>query len=94
MKAFLCRGDFYMNNYLVVFRSRNETIKFVNILNSYGFSVVAVTTPRQISVSCGISAKIDLRALEIAKQIINRRQFYTFGGIYYFANNQYVRVKL
>ncbi len=82
-----------MKYYLVVFRSRNETIKFVNILNSYGFSATTVTTPRQITVSCGISAKIDGRALEIAKQIIGRRQFYTFGGIYYVNNNQYVIIQ-
>ena len=81
-----------MKNYLVVFRSRNETIKFINILNSYKFPASAVTTPRQISVSCGISAKIDARALEVAKQIVGRRQFYTYAGIYYFDNMQYVRV--
>ncbi len=81
-----------MKYYLVVFRSRNETIKFVNIMNSYNYLASAVTTPRQISVSCGISAKIDGRAVEIAKQILGRRQFYTFAGIYSYSNDQYSRV--
>lgn len=81
-----------MKSYIVVFRSRNETIKFVNILNSYSYPASVVTTPRQISVSCGISARINDRALEVAKQILQRRQFYTFGGIYYFNEVQYIKV--
>lgn len=78
--------------YLVVFRSRNETIKFVNILNSYGFVATVVSTPRQISVSCGISSKIDGKAVEMAKQILQRRQFYTFAGIFLANNDIYSRV--
>jgi len=78
-------------NYLVVFRSKSETFKFVSILASYGFKSIVVSTPRQISVSCGVSAKIDLSALETAKNIVSRRQFYTFAGIYTSNNNEYVK---
>lgn len=81
-----------MSYFLVVFRSRSETMKFANILASYGFNASFVSTPRQISVSCGISAKIDAKSLVIAKEIVKRRQFYTFAGIYYSSDNDYVKI--
>lgn len=81
-----------MTYFIVVFRSRSETMKFVNILNSYGFSGAFVSTPRKISVSCGISAKIETKAFQVAKEILKRRQFYTFGGIYYLKGEEYIKV--
>lgn len=81
-----------MSYYLVVFRSRSETMKFVNILNSYGVVVSIVNTPRQLSVSCGISAKIQTSCLSFAKDILKRRQFYTFAGIYYSNSNEYILI--
>ena len=80
-------------NYLVVFRSRSETLKFVNLLASYGYKSSVVNTPRQISVSCGVSAKIDVNALDTTKYILARRQFYTYAGIFAIINNnQYVKI--
>lgn len=81
-----------MTYYLVVFSSRSETMKFSNLLSSYGFTVAFVNTPRQISVACGISAKIDKGSLFAAREILNRRQFYTFSGIYYSYNNEYIKI--
>ena len=74
-------------NYLVVFRARSETMKFANLLSSYGYRATIVNTPRKISVACGISVKIDFIALETAKLILARRQFYTFAGIYKLDND-------
>ena len=67
---------------LAVFRSRSETINFANILKSYGVVVMIVTTPRQINVSCGISARFRKEFLEKAKEILARRKFATFAGFY------------
>lgn len=78
-------------NYLVVFRSKTETLKFASILASYGFKSTIVSTPRQISVSCGVSAFIDQKALKTAQNIVERRNFYTFAGIYIYNNNEYVK---
>jgi hypothetical protein len=77
--------------YLVVFRARSETMKFASLLSSYGVKSVVVNTPRQIAVSCGISVKVDANALNICKQILSRRQFWTFGGIYLMQNDSYVQ---
>ena len=76
-------------NYLVVFRARSETMKFANLLSSYGYRATIVNTPRKISVACGISVKIDFIALETAKLILSRRQFYTFAGIYKLDNDNF-----
>ena len=69
-------------NYIVVFRARSETLKFSSLLSSYRVPNIVVTTPRQISVSCGISVKIGPKGIDIAKTILSRRKFYTFAGIY------------
>lgn len=80
-------------DYLVVFRSKNETLKFSSLLASYGHKSSIVNTPRQISVSCGVSAKISPQALGATRQILTRRQFYTFAGIFAITNNnQYVKI--
>lgn len=78
-----------MSNYLVVFRARSETMKFANLLSSYGYRAIIVNTPRKISVACGVSIKIDFIALDTAKLILSRRQFYTFAGIYNYENDNY-----
>lgn len=81
-----------MSYFIIVFRSRSETMKFANILNSYGLKTAFVSTPRKISVSCGISVKIETKALQISKEILKRRQFYTFGGIYYLQGEDYIKL--
>ena len=81
-----------MTFFIVVFRSRSESMKFANILNSYGFKSAFVSTPRKISVSCGISVKIETKALQAAMEILKRRQFYTFGGVYYLKGEEYIKL--
>lgn len=66
-------------------------MKFASILSSYGAKCLVVNTPRQIAVSCGISVKVDSGALALCKQILSRRQFWTFAGIYLMQNDSYVQ---
>jgi len=68
--------------YLIVFRARSETMKFYSLISSYGVKSEIVNTPRQISVACGVSLKISSQDVSVAKEILNRRQFNTFAGIY------------
>ena len=60
--------------YLVVFRSKSETYKFSSLLGSYGVKNVIVSTPKQISASCGVSCKIDASNVDRALFVLNRRQ--------------------
>ena len=68
---------------LAVFRARNETITFANLLKSYGVSVMVVSTPRQINVSCGISVRFSTGKIADAKNLLSRRRFDSFGGFYH-----------
>ena len=77
--------------YLIVFRSKSETLRFSSLLGSYNFKNVVMPTPRQISASCGLSCKIDSNALEASITILQRRQFYTFVGIYLITNGGYIK---
>lgn len=67
---------------LAVFRSRTETLNFASILRSYGVNCSVVNTPRRINVSCGISVQFSSRNLPIVKQILSRRKFDTFAGLF------------
>lgn len=71
-----------MNYMIVVFRARSHTINFANILNSYKVPCQIINTPRKVNVSCGISVKFSSNDLVIVEQILSRRKFDTFGGIY------------
>ncbi len=74
--------------YLIVFRARSETMKFYSLLSSYGVTPEIVNTPRQVSVACGISIKIYSKDLPIANDILSRRQFSTFGGIFLYPSSR------
>ena len=67
---------------IVVFRSRTETLTFAQILRSYRVRCSVINTPRQASVSCGISVKIDLQSVKVAKSVLYRRKFNTFAGFF------------
>ncbi len=67
---------------IATFRSRTETLNFASILRSYNVWCLVINTPRYINVSCGISVKFNSVDIDVAKMIISRRGFSTFGGFY------------
>ena len=71
-----------MEYMIATFRARTETINFANILRSYGVNVMIISTPRQINVSCGISVRFNPAYEGKAKEILARRRFDSFGGLY------------
>ena len=75
-----------MTYHLAVFRARTQTLNFANIMKSYGVPIAIVNTPRNISVSCGISVKFPTQFKDTAQNIISRRQFSTFAGFYALKN--------
>ncbi len=70
-----------MQYYIAVFRARSETISFAGLLRSYCPAQV-INTPRTINVSCGISVKFNANNLGYAKEILSRRRFDTFVGLF------------
>jgi len=67
---------------IAVFRSRTETLNFASILRSYKINCIIINTPRVINVACGISVKFSKVDEAVARQIISRRGFATFGGFF------------
>ena len=71
-----------MDYYVIAFRARSHTINFAWILNSYHVRCEIINTPRKVNVSCGISIRFRPKDLATVEQILARRHFDTFGGIY------------
>lgn len=76
-----------MEYYIAVFRARSETMNFASILKSYGVFATVINTPRVVNVSCGISVKFNVKDLDVAKTVLSRRRFDTFGGVYLIFQN-------
>ena len=71
-----------MRTILAIFRSRSETLSFANILKSYGVGVSIINTPRSANVSCGVSASFSASGLDYARNIVARRNFFSFAGFF------------
>lgn len=67
---------------LAVFHSRTEAFTFLNLLNSYSACAKIISTPRRISVSCGISIQFSSLYYKQATEILSRRKFDTFVGFF------------
>lgn len=71
-----------MEYYLVVFRSRTQTMNFNQLLRSYGVRANIINTPKQTSFSCSVSIKINNNGLRVALSILQRRKFDSIVGVY------------
>jgi hypothetical protein len=67
---------------LAVFRSRSQAFLFKNLLSSYGVNASVISTPRSISVSCGLCVKFLKQYIQTAQDILQRRKFDTFVGFF------------
>lgn len=71
-----------MQYIIAVFKSRNETLYFANMLKSNGFFVSIVNTPKEAGQTCGISVKFEERLLAIAKEFLSSKPFRSFYGFF------------
>lgn len=71
-----------MKYLLVAFRSRNSLLAFIKNLRLNGVAVEIVNTPRSISVSCGLSAKLSPTYTNYIINLLSRNSFDNFVGIY------------
>ena len=78
---------------IATFRSRTQTMTFKQILLSYKVFSDIINTPRQASVSCGISVRFDGKFLSVAKDILSRRRFDSFVGFFSVQEGQNVVVR-
>ena len=67
---------------LATFNNRTQALQFSNQLKGMGVNIKIINTPREISVSCGLSVMFDFKMLPKARVVINSNKFVSFRGFY------------
>lgn len=67
---------------LSVFKSRNETLYFANMLMKNGYRANIINTPKQLGLPCGISVQFAENLLGIARSLLMTKNFSSFVGFY------------
>jgi len=86
------KGEKNIMYYIFSFRSRVESMNFFDDLKSDGIFARLVSTPRSISIGCGLSVKIPPCVLEKAQIILSRCTYKTLLGLYYYNGLEFVKV--
>lgn len=61
-----------MENIIAVFSNRNHAMQFASYLKRLGVKSNTINTPRELSVSCGISVVFSVKYLGQARMLIDR----------------------
>ena len=67
---------------IAVFNSRTHTIGFIEYMRSHGIDCVAVNTPHEAGVGCGISARLPIERLSFAKHVVSALALTSFRGFF------------
>lgn len=67
---------------LAVFNSRTHTVGFIEYMRSKGIDCRAVNTPTEAHVGCGISARLPMEYLSIARHVISALSLTSFRGFF------------
>ena len=70
------------SNILVVFRSRMQTMDFIHRCQSIGMQAISMTTPRQINIGCGLSARLHESYYNKVRMLLQYNRYSAFVGIY------------
>lgn len=76
-----------METILAVFGNRSHTMQFASCLKRMGVRCKTISTPRELSVSCGISAVFPAQNLTQAKFIVDKYKFSSFTKFYIMVSN-------
>lgn len=71
-----------MKYLIIAFKSRYNLQNFVKTLRLTGITATIVNTPHSISISCGLSARIDYRYLSSVINLLNNTNTESLIGIY------------
>ena len=71
-----------MEYIVIAFRSRSHTIKFHSFLENNGVKSEIINTPKNAGVGCGLSVKLSVNFLEIAKKAVKITSLSSFAGIF------------
>ena len=79
--------------YIFSFRSRNQSMRFYEMLKKEGIYSKLVSTPRAVSVGCGLSVQVSPQMLAAARRVFSYGLFDTFTGLFYIDGNYIQRVE-
>ena len=71
-----------MKKYIAVFRSRTDVLSFIEAVRSVGVYSIAVQTPKETNIGCGISAEFSVRGINQVVSIIKSGKFPSFYGFF------------
>ena len=67
---------------LAVFNSRTHTVGFIEYMRSKGIDCKAVNTPTEANIGCGISAKMPIEYISLARHVISALSLTSFRGFF------------
>lgn len=67
---------------IAAFRSRQQVLRFEDVLRREGVSVRVVTTPRAVAMGCGLSVRFELSDAERVRAAVRRANPGNLIGIY------------
>jgi len=79
--------------YIFAFRSRAESMAFFDNTKKQGLFTRLISTPREISIGCGLSVKVNDRNIDTAYELLEVCPNNTFLGVFYCNGSEITRVK-
>jgi hypothetical protein len=67
---------------VAAFRSRQQVMRFENILRRAGINVRVISTPRDVAIGCGLSVEFPIRDAQAVQSIIGRAHVPNLIGLY------------
>lgn len=67
------------NYVIVVFRSRQHALAFKDALTQYGVKCSVISTPKELSLGCGLSVKFDNRSINKVSEIMKDKKLNSNG---------------
>jgi hypothetical protein len=67
---------------IAVFKSRTQVMKFYEKLQDYNIRAAVVNTPREASLGCGLSVKVNTWDYGNLMKVLRTDNYYSFGGVF------------
>lgn len=80
--------------YIAIFRSRNQCLRYSEVLKMHNINNAVINTPREAGVGCGISVEIETNDYNCAKSVLLSQNYTAFEGwmeTYYSSNRKIIR---
>lgn len=82
-----------MENIIAVFNNRNQAMQFASILRRLGITSKTVSTPRELSVSCGISIVFNSKNLGQAKMVLDTYRLSSYVRLFVIGGDLFRKYK-